>query len=427
MSKKIHLLWFASPTPGKQEKGYEPGTGYNWLRPQLYQDVARMCEAAKLDAILMPDGTHVQEPIEVALRKGHFLAGLDPFAVTPYMAAATSKIGLGCTISATYWKPFTVARIFATMDHLTKGRIAWNIITQTTDLQAQNYGYDHMFPHDERYDRADEFVEVAMRLWDEGWDRDAVVMDAERGVFARPGSVRPINYEGQYYKVRGPLGVLPSPQGHPVIFQAGVSPRGMRFAARHAEVVIAHKTSVADMKKYAEEVRTAVSNAGRDPYSIKVLCAMKPTLGPTVAAAEEQYARNLAAADLEVGLKQMLYLTGQDMSGFDLDKPIPWDTFEVKGVASTKVKYGAHLTLRQVCQMEAIDEVVKVVGTPGTVADFVEEAATEADIDGFTVRSSFDVDYMTEFLEGVVPALQRRGLFRTEYTGNTLREHLNEY
>jgi len=428
--RKLHLLWFAAQAPGHPHMGWQHGVGYDWTKPELYQDIARACERAKLDAILMPDVTHVQEPIEVALRTGSMVAVHDPFPLIPYMAAVTRRLGFGATISASYWKPFTLARIFATMDHLTSGRVAWNIITQTNDLQAQNYGYDAMFPHDERYDMADEFVEAAMQLWEEGWDKDAVVMDVENGRYARAGSVRPINYSGRYHKVRGPLGVLPSPQGHPVIFQAGVSPRGIRFAAKHAEVVIAHKTSAADMRKYAEQVRTAVSDAGRDPYSVKIICSIKPVLGRTEAAAQARWEENLSHADLETGLKTLTYLIGQDMTRFALDEPIPWDTFEIKGVKSTREKYydnGANPSLREVALSEAMGETFKIVGTAEQTADILEETAKEADINGFHVRASFDYDYCLEFLETVVPALRRRELFREEYTGDTLREHLMEY
>jgi FMN-dependent oxidoreductase (nitrilotriacetate monooxygenase family) len=363
--RKLHLLWFAGQGPGRWHKGYQPGVGYDWTQPEIYQDVARACERAKLDAILMPDGTHIKEPMDVALRSGHRLLVHDPIPTINFMAAVTKKIGFGTTQSANYWKPWPLARMLATIDHLTRGRIGWNIITQTAKIQAQNFGLDDIYPHDERYDRAAEFVEACMQLWEEGWDKDAVVADVENQRYARDGSARPISYEGRYIKVRGPLNVLPSPQGHPVLIQAGVSPRDMRFAAKWAEVVIAHKTSVADMKKYAEQVRAAVSDAGRDPYSVKIICSIKPVLGKTEAAAQEQWDFNMAHADIEAGLNTLTYLIGQDMTKYDLDKPIPWDEIEITNIASTKDTYhdnGANPTLREVALSEALDETFKIVG-----------------------------------------------------------------
>jgi FMN-dependent oxidoreductase (nitrilotriacetate monooxygenase family) len=234
--------------------------------------VAKLCERAKLDMILFADTLAVPKMYGGShdwYVKNGFMFAHDPVPTIAMMAAVTSQIGLASTLSSSYYPPYLLARLLATLDHLTSGRIGWNVVTSSSRDAAENFGLDTMIPHDERYDMADEYLELCRALWD-SWEPDAVIMDREKGIFADPSKVHEVNYNGKYYKSRGPLNVVSSPQRHPVIIMAGTSPRGQKFAVQNADMVIAHKNSVEDMRKYSQSVRQQLVEAGRDPHSIKI-------------------------------------------------------------------------------------------------------------------------------------------------------------
>jgi len=353
----------------------------------------------------------------------------DPVPTLAMMGAATSQIGLGATLSSTFYPPFLLARLLATMDHLTAGRIAWNVVTTASDDAAANFGLDRMIPHDERYDMADEYLEICRQLWD-SWEPDALIQDRENGIFADPSKVHPINYEGKYYRCRGPLNVVSSPQKHPVIIMAGTSPRGMKFAVGNTDMVIAHKNSAEDMRAYSQNLRRMLAEAGRDPKSVKIFFSIRPVMAETDVLAREKYAMLADKADLEMGLIDLSYTLGHDLSGFDLDAPLPLDmpVDAIRGKILQIKGMGRPITLREIAAREAMKETFTMCGSYEQVADMIEKTAEEVDADGFHFRAVIqDFDYLTEVATNLMPILQARGIARTEYTGKTLRDHLFEF
>jgi FMN-dependent oxidoreductase (nitrilotriacetate monooxygenase family) len=345
------------------------------------------------------------------------------------MAGVTSRIGLAATVSTSFYPPFLAARLLATLDHLTAGRMGWNVVTSTSRFAAQNFGMDDLPEHDTRYDLADEYLELCRRLWD-SWSPDAVVMDRAGKVFADPTKVRSIDFVGRHYRSRGPLNVTPSPQGRPVTIMAGASPRGMRFAVENAEMVIAHKNSIGDMRLYTDALRGMLDDAGRDPRSVKIFFGIKPILGDTEAIARENRALHAANSPIERGLADLSNTLGHDFSTFDLDQPLPSD-LPVKGLKGKLLQYqrdGVPFTLREIAQHEALHETFPMCGTPQQVADMMEQAATEGGADGFHIRHLMqDYNYLLEVATKLVPVLQDRGLVRRDYAGRTLRDHLFEF
>jgi FMN-dependent oxidoreductase (nitrilotriacetate monooxygenase family) len=353
----------------------------------------------------------------------------DPLPIITLMAGATSRLGVASTLSSTFYPPFLLARLLATLDHLTSGRVGWNVVTTSSQDAAANFGLETIIPHDERYDMADEYLELCRQLWD-SWEPDAVILDRKNGVFADPAKVHEINFKGRYYRSRGPLNVVSSPQRHPVIIMAGTSPRGQSFAVKNADMVIAHKNTIADMRKYSDSVRQQLIAAGRDPKSIRIFFSIKPVMGRTEADAKAKWDYNYAHADLHQGLADLSTTLGFDMTKFDLDKPLP-DDLPVQAIRGKLLQIqgmGRPVTLREIAQREAMKETFEICGSYQQVADIIEQTAREADADGFHFRAGMqDYDYLVEIAMNLVPLLQARGLVRSEYTGSTLREHLFEF
>jgi len=428
--RKIHLAWFS----GKGE-GVTPSPGYDPLDPQLYIDVARLCERFKLDMCLIGDTLAIANQFrgshDYYVESGRGLQNpMDPIPLMAAMAAHTSRIGLAATISTTFTHPYTVSRALSTLDHISRGRIGWNVVTSWSSLAAQNYGIDEIPPHDTRYDMADEYLAACRALW-QTWDADARFEDRTDGRFADPAKVRPAHFKGKYYSTRGPLNIPPSPQGRPTLIMAGASPRGRRFAVENTDALIAHLNSVEDMAAYTKSIRTQLSDAGRDPKSCKVFYAIKPILGETMSIANERNEALNDMAKLENGLATLSDNMGHDLSQYPLDEPLPTN-LEQRAVQGKFDQYhiseGKGPTLREMALHEARNLSWEIVGTPEHVADVLIDAAERGDIDGFHVRAGYtNYRYCAEFLTKVVPELQRRGAFRTEYSGNTLRDHLNEY
>jgi FMN-dependent oxidoreductase (nitrilotriacetate monooxygenase family) len=428
--KKLHLAWFGSAAPNIWNK--PTGNMYDWRKADIYQDVARLAERAKFDMLLFADTLAVPSTFGGSndwYVKNGFQIAHDPLPIIAMMAAATSRIGVASTLSSTFYPPFLLARLLATLDHLTNGRVGWNVVTTASKDAAQNFGLDTIIPHDERYDMADEYLALCRQLWD-SWEPDAVKHDRESGVFADPSKVHQINFKGKYYKSRGPLNVVSSPQRHPVIIMAGTSPRGQRFAVENADMVIAHKNTVEDMRKYSQSVRKQLADAGRDPRSIKIFFSIKPVMGKTEAEAKERWQYNYDHADMEQGLADLSTTLGFDMSTFDLDKPLP-DDLPVQAIMGKLLQIqgmGRPVTLREIAQREGMKETFQICGSYEQTADIIEETARETDADGFHFRSGMqDLDYLVDVAMNLVPILQARGLVRTEYSGNTLRDHLFEF
>lgn len=352
----------------------------------------------------------------------------DPLALAPLLASVTSNLGIVATASTSFYPPYQLARAMSTLDHLSKGRIGWNIVTSSEDRAAQNYGLDALYEHDARYDRADEFFEVAEKLW-HSWESDALVMNRETGHYVDHTKVHTIDHRGKFYSVRGPLNTLPSPQGTPVICQAGGSPRGRQFAAEHADTIITQSRGVERMKAYRDDIRARMEKAGRDPDSCKLLYIVSPVLGETDAEANEKVLAMQAFAEtnVEKALAHMSALTEVDFSQFELDEPLPND-IETNGHRTTLDEFirlgeGGTKTLRQVAAGWNINA-VDLVGSVDTVAEKMGEVMDFVGGDGFLISGPMTRTYIGEITEGLVPALQRRGSTRTSYDCSTFRENL---
>jgi FMN-dependent oxidoreductase (nitrilotriacetate monooxygenase family) len=350
----------------------------------------------------------------------------DPAPILAMMGGVTRHLGLGATLSTSLYPPYLLARMVGTLDHLTGGRTAWNVVTSASAAAAQNYGHDALPEHDERYNIADEYLDLVRKLWD-SWAPDAVLEDAATNVFADPAKVRPVNFAGKYFKSRGPLTMPALPQRHPVIVMAGTSKRGQEFAVTNADMVIAHKNSVADMRTYSTQLRQQLIAAGRDPASCKIFFSIKPVMGDTPAMAQEKWAMNYEKAPSESGLSYLSATLGIDMSKFDPDQPLPAD-LPVQGMIGKLLQYtqaNKDMTLREIAKHEAMHETIPICGTPEQVADIIEQLAAEGGADGFHFRAKVgDFHYLTEVAIKLMPILQRRGLARTTYAGTTLRENL---
>ncbi len=430
--KKFHLAWFGNASPSGWRK--PSGQLFDWRQADIYLEIARLCERAKFDMVLFADGLGVPAVLggsrDWSVAHGHFVTQ-DPAPTIAMMGAVTTKLGLGCTLSSTFYPPFLLARMLSTLDHLTKGRILWNLVTTASKDAAQNFGLDDILEHDARYDRADEYVALCRALWD-SWEPDAVVMDREANLFADPAKVHAVDFVGEHFRCKGPSTVTSSPQVHPVISVAGTSPRGQAFAVRHGDMAISHKNSIEDMRTYVQTTRAQLVAAARDPASVKIFFSIKPVLGATEAAAQEKMAENLANADVDAGLATLATFMGIDLLEYDMDQPLPHD-LHVPGMRGTFQRYLSlppGTTLRDWARIEGQYETYQICGTPEHVADVLEHTVDYTGCDGFHFRPSrgiTDIEYLLEVATTLIPILQKRGMVRDEYRGTTLRDHLFEF
>lgn len=427
MPKMLHFAWFGAP--GAHYWNLPYSGGYAWNQGRLYMDIARLCEDAFLDMILFADIPAI--PTSFGGSNDHYVrhgfeVHLDPAPILAMMGGATQRIGLGATLSTSLYPPFLLARMLGSLDHLTGGRTAWNVVTSVNAVAAQNYGQDELPEHDERYNIADEYLDLVRRLWD-SWAPDAVIEDRDRNVFADPAKVKPVNFAGKYFRSRGPLNVPALPQRHPMIIMAGTSKRGQQFAVTNADMVIAHKNSLEDMRSYTTALRRQLAEAGRDPASCKVFFSIKPVMADTEAEAHAKWARNYEEAPPEAGLSYLSAMLSLDMSKFDLDKPLPPD-LPVQGMIGKLLQYTeakGDMTLREIAKHEAMHETYPIIGTPEQVADAIQHAAEVGGADGFHFRCKVgDIDYCREVTTKLMPILRRRGLARAGYAGPTLRDNL---
>ena len=427
---EFHLGWFLGPgitVQGWNEPGYSPG--YDWTKPDLFQDSARALERACFDLLILEDTSAVpytyQGSMDYYLRTATMTPKLDPVILTPLLAAATKRLGLAVTMTTTFYPPWLLARSLSTMDHYSGGRIGWNIVTATSDAAAQNYGLDKQIDHDLRYDMADEYVDLVGQLWD-AWEPDALVMDP-KGMFIDPSKVKALNFEGQFYKTRGPLNVPRSPQGRPVYVAPGGSPRGRRFSGRNADIVLATSGTMADMKKYREDVRGHAAAFGRDPDSMKVMFAVTPFVVESKDEAVELKAKMQDAKKnhMEKGMAAMSFLSGIDFSKFDLDAPVgEIKTNGMQTMLQMFAKHGPQATLRQIMTGSMEDGFNQIVGTPDMIASTMKEIVDEVGGDGFLIASAFKPKYLTSITDQLVPELQRRKLTRTHYEHEQFRDNL---
>ena len=389
-----------------------------------YEELARTAERGLFDAVFFADGHSVG-----AVQDGPRWF-LEPLTALSAMARATERIGLVCTVSTTFFTPFHAARMLASLDHISGGRAGWNVVTSMFDDEARNHGYDRMPPKDERYARAREFVTATRALW-AGWEPDAIVAERE-GHYADPGRIRAADHHGAYFDVAGPLTVPRSPQGEPVLFQAGASGPGMDLAAEFAEGVYAVAYDLHSARRYYSDVKRRVAAAGRDPDSVVIMPGLVTYVGRT----EEEALAKQAAADallpLEHSLAQLGVFVEQDCSRWELDEPVP-PLPPLEDFTGPQGRYGTILriveaerpTVRQLLgRLAAGGGHCIMVGTPHSVAERMEQWFRTGGADGFNLMPPLQPDSLEDFVDLVVPELQRRGLFRTGYGSATLRGHL---
>ena len=433
---KIHLAQFLVHGPTYHSLGMwrHPKTissGFKWDKPELYQHIARVCERGLFDTVFFADLNYIADTYRGSMAPSLMHATQapehDPIPLLSFMAAATKKIGVASTFSVSHSHPFYAARLWATLDHLTNGRAGWNVVTSINSNQAANYGEERQST-DNRYDKAHEFMEVCQKLWN-SWDGDAVKMDYEDGIFADPEKVNRIEHTGRFFKSKGPLNVTRSPQNGPAIFQAGTSPKGQDFAVKYADAIFAIQPRAEDAANYFNSIKSQMTDIGRDPDACKILFGMQPIIGSSEAEAREKQEEHNALVPLEGG---MAILSAH--LDFDLSK-IPADALmsernepelyrmrtrfhKVDGtpmtVAETAARHGQSVSLPQ------------FVGTPQGIADQMEAFINVAGGDGFMLTAIHSPGAIEEFVDLVVPELQKRGIYRKEYQGNTQREILNQ-
>ncbi len=431
----FHLAWFLSQGFGpKAWRSDWPGPSADvarWMMPDIFQDLARGMERACFDYLIIEDSSMVpytyQGSHDTYLRYGATTPKLDPAVPVPYLAEATRHLGLVPTMSVTEYPPYLLARLINSLDHVTEGRVGWNMVTSSNDAAAQNYGHVGQPPHDERYDVADEFTDLVTKLW-ESWEPDAVVLDREAPLFADGKKVHPLNFEGKYFRCRGPLNAPRSPQGRVPICQAGGSGRGQEYAARWANTIITDAGSnVESMKAYRENVRRLAVAAGRDPNTIKVLFLVFPLIDVTMEAAQERrrLLREDADRHLDLQLSTMSRITNIDFSQFDPDEPLP--ELHTNGHQSSLAKWIGK-TPREIAAGPSTRLGVDLVGTADHVAGLMQETMEEVGGDGFLIFNTyFDRRYVMEVCDGLVPALQRRGVVRTRYAHKHFMDNLLEF
>ncbi len=432
MPRRFHLGWFCNFSVGEWNETLS-STDPQW-DGKAYINLAQTLERACFDYMMIEDTLMVSEAYggtaRTALAHAIQAPKGDPVPLAVLALHATTRLGVIATMSTTAYPPFLLARLASTVDSLSGGRFGWNIVTSGEDAAAQNFGLDRLPPREERYDRADEFVEVVSRLF-ESWDADAVVMDREKGVYADADKVRPIHFEGKYFKVRGPLNTAPSPQGRPVYVQAGGSPRGREFAARTADSIVAPANGLKGMKAFREDIRARAAAAGRDPDAIKILFLVYPFLGDTAEEAQARYRRMVESTPfVEAALASVGSITDIDFSRFDLDRELPRLTTNGESGALDKfAQWGSGKTLRQLAA-DRFESGLELIGAPEEVADKMEAAMEEIGGDGFLLSTPFqrlNRRAVAEICEGLIPVLQRRGLTRARYEHKLLRDTLREF
>ncbi|MFI6540762.1 LLM class flavin-dependent oxidoreductase [Nonomuraea sp. NPDC050547] len=386
-----------------------------------YEELARIAERGKLDSLFLADGLALWGDV-----RHNALGGLEPLTLLSALATVTEHIGLIATVSTTYNEPFHVARKFASLDHISGGRAGWNIVTSAGEAEARNFGIERP-AHSVRYHRAEEFLEVADALWS-SWAEGAVINDRANGIYADKSSIGPINHSGTHFTVQGPLNVQRSPQGRPLLVQAGSSEDGKEFAARFAEAVFTAQQTLEDAQEFYADLKGRLPAYGRTPYQLKILPGISPIIGSTE---REALQREKELEDLitpAYGLRQLSNIFGADLTGHPLDGPLPelppnpdGQQSRIKLVRDLADREG--LTLRGIISRLAGGRGHRVVvGTPEQIADQLQEWYQNGAADGFNIMPPYLPAGLADFVDLVVPELQVRGLFRAEYDGRTLRE-----
>jgi FMN-dependent oxidoreductase (nitrilotriacetate monooxygenase family) len=416
--------------------GYHPAA---WRHPDVpadgtlhvehYVQSAQTAERGKLDMIFFADGAGIRQgdtPRGSLSRTGRDMVELEPMTLLPALAMVTRHVGLVTTASTTYNEPYNLARKFATLDLISKGRAGWNVVASWSELEAQNFGLETTLDYDTRYARSAEFVEVVKGLWD-SWDDGALLFDKAGGRYFDEAKMHVLDHQGRFFKVRGPLNVAGMPQGHPVIVQAGASEQGRELGAATAEVIYAISGSLKDACAYYADVKGRMAKYDREPDDLKIMPALCPVVGRTRAEAQAKYDALQALIDPLAGLGA-LYSSFGDLSGYPLDEPVPDGALgsqEMRSLSALLVERVRREkpTIRELYLRAGLTGSARI-GTPTDIADAMQEWFEGAACDGFNITPATLPGGGEDFVEMVVPELQRRGLFRTEYEGRTLRENL---
>lgn len=428
MTKQLHLGAFMRPV----------GIHTAWWRyPGAFADAnfnldhlvrfTRKLEQGRFDAFFMDDHLAVLNMPMSALRRSATVTSFEPLTLLSALAMVTERIGLVATASTTFEAPYHVARRFASLDHISRGRAGWNIVTTSNPDAALNFGLDDHIEHDERYRRALEFHEVVTGLWD-SWADDAWLRDQESGLFFDPDRLHVLDHKGPSLSVRGPLNIARPVQGRPVIVQAGASEAGRSFAARTAEVIFGSSHSIEEGRRFAADMHRRLAEIGREPDSLKILPAVLVVVGRTRAEAQDKVALLDSLVHPDSGLPNLSMRLGVDASGFDLDAPLPdipqSNASQTSRDALVALARRDNLTVRQLAQLVGAFGGLQMVGTASDIADEMQAWLETGASDGFNIMFHTVPQGLDEFVDEVVPELTRRGLFRAAYEGSTLRDHL---
>ena len=410
-----HGLWSHPRDTSSQYKTLEYWTG-----------LAQLLERGLFDGLFIADIVGVydiyQNSVDVTLRESIQLPVNDPLLLVSAMAAATRHLGFGLTANLTYDAPYLFARRMSTLDHLTCGRVGWNIVTGYLDSAAKAMGLDRQVEHDRRYDQADEYLDVLYKLWEGSWEEGAVVNDRARRVYTEPDKVHKISHQGEFYRVEGYHLCEPSPQRTPVLFQAGSSQRGLRFAGRHAECVFISGQDKPGTRAQVDKVRSAAAAAGRDPQQVKIFMGLTVIVAPTEALAQAKYAEYAEHSSAEAGVAHFAASTAIDFARYGLDEPIPHQKSNAIE-SSTKSLQNNDLTRRQLLEQYSLGgRYITLVGSPEQVADALEAWIDETGLDGFNLSRTVTPESYVDFIDLVIPLLQARGSYKTEYAEGTLRQ-----
>lgn len=400
----------------------------DYKRLDHWTDLARTLERGLFDGIFLADILGVYDiyggGIDLTLREAIQLPVNDPLLVVPAMAAVTRHLGFGVTVNVNQEHPFTFARRMSTLDHLTGGRLGWNIVTGYLDSAARAVGRDAQTAHDLRYDQADEYLEVLYRLWEGSWEEDAVLADRDRRLYTDPAKVHPVHHQGRFYKVDGYHLAEPSVQRTPVLYQAGASGRGQLFAARHAECVFISAPDRAAATQAVHAIRTAVATQGRAPQDVKILAGVNIITDRSASAAREKHREYLAHASPEAGLAHFSASTGIDLAPYGPDEPLPWATGNAIQSASHLAQSRAWTKRDLLAQHALGGRYPLIVGSPSEVADALVALVDETGIDGINLARLVSPGSYEDFTDLVVPELQARGRFKTAYREGSLRAKL---
>ncbi|MBU5354791.1 LLM class flavin-dependent oxidoreductase [Paenibacillus barcinonensis] len=409
------------------------GSNTTWRHPEVLSDAsvnfgfykrqALKAEEGKFDLVFIADGLYITEK-----SVPHFLNRFEPISILSALAAVTSRIGLVGTLSTSYSDPFTVARQFGSLDMISDGRAGWNVVTSPLEGTAKNYSKSHHPTHPERYRIAKEYLQVTKGLWD-SWEDDAFVRDKESGVFFDPSKLHTLNHEGEFFSVQGPLNIARSRQGQPVIFQAGSSDDGKTLAAQEADAVFTGHDNIEDAQAFYKDVKTRAASYGRSSQDIVILPGINPIVGRTAEEAEQKYQEIASLVTIDKALDYLgRFFEHHDFSQYPLDEPFP----ELHGIGSNSFRSGTDkikkdakeqgLTLREVA-LRAATPRSQFLGTPEQVADKIQQWFEAEAADGFIIASELPSG-LSDFVELVVPILQERGIYRTEYEHDTLRGNL---